>query len=373
MSGNRFKEDIILSELEKNLNDTEKNTSEDASALNNENEVAEENTTANSENADALNEEGSSDLSNGEAAAQEQPAEYVPQFGDISGEQNQAIEEQPKKKKSFIMPTVIVALAIVLVAAIGAGVYLLFFNSSIVGTWALPATDGSTQTTYLVFDNDGKAKMVVGSMEVIGTYKMADASEASETPLSIAIAYNINGSFGYKIEGNIFTGKTLTLTNSSMTEDVVLNSANLPANVVSPKPDNKMDDALMGKWNIADYGISYTFNNDGTMIMESEEMKVTANYSAKDGSIKIDYIASSEQTLDLTYTIDGDILVLDGTMAFVREGSDATVGQITQPQQATAATQADTQADTQGTTGETTAATENTTQAETKVPTTTAA
>lgn len=271
---------------------------------------------------------------------------YVPQYADIapasSDEVQQAVAVEPQKKKSFLMPTVIIAIAIILVAAIGAGIYLLFFNTSIVGAWTLPDTAEGSQPTYLVFESDGTAKMVVGSVQATGTYKISDASK-SDTPLNIVIQGNINGDFGFKLEGNMFTTKTLTLSNSSLNSDVTLTSGTVPEDPIKAQPDNAMDDNLIGKWNIADYGISYTFQDDGIMYMQNSVTKIKANYSIADGKISMSYMADTEQKVDSSYEINGDILVLDGAMAFTRDGSDATIGNVIDTGDATAATEAATQ------------------------------
>ena len=61
------------------------------------------------------------------------------------------------------------------------------------------------------------------------------------------------------------------------------------------------------------YDMVYCFNADGTMYMESQNMRIDAVYTLEDGQIITTYMLSGQEgTMEEAYYFDGDTLVISG-------------------------------------------------------------
>ena len=243
------------------------------------------------------------------------------------------------KKKSVIQLPIIIALACVVVVALGFLVFKCFFNTSVVGTWAVDNTatgDEATTATqdeaginYYTFDDDGTASITLGTMKMVGTYTVTEEDGAQT--LTINIPYVLQSAFEYEVSGNAFTGRTLTLTNADYQTTFTLKSANIKTPELKPDENFKPNEKITGKWkDQADYNasnsynISYTFNENGTVsINEGDQLYVEGVYTYDDSTITVTYYASAEATMALQYSFDGDILVINGLGYSKDTGSSA--------------------------------------------------
>lgn len=246
-----------------------------------------------------------------DSAFPDNPADgYASQFGELDIEPSAAVAVQTKKK-SFLMPSIIIAIVILLVAAVVGAVYLLFFHITPAGTWA-PA-DGSGATFY-VFDNSGNAELVTGTVRYKGTYSLSDTDGAKKMNLYIPVGYSaIQGDFDYTLSGNIFTGKTFEIS-SGENDALKLVSSALPENTLTPAKDRKTDDKIIGTWKLKDStnNVTYTINQDGTIILQSDSMRIDGVYTIKDKAIAITYsMAGQESTMEEEYSFDGDTLLIN--------------------------------------------------------------
>lgn len=234
--------------------------------------------------------------------------------------------QQPEKKKHFIQIPVIISLIIVVGVALGFLVFKCFFNTSIVGTWAIEdptqseasADEASSAQTYYIFDDNGVASIAYGTMKYVGTYSVS----GNEVNMEITSAY-LSASFEFSVKGNVFTGRTLTFTDSSYDTEYTFHSTSVKVPDMKVDEDFKPNDKLTGEWNYYDgyYDFDYNFKSDGTVsIGQNDMLFVDGVYSCTDDTITIRYYADTEQTMELEYFVDDDSLIING-LQYLRVGS----------------------------------------------------
>lgn len=223
------------------------------------------------------------------------------------------------KKKKKVQTPIIIAAIILVAAIIAGGVYYFFFNNSVVGTWVESESasadeansgDGS-KLRYYTFEKDGTAKISLGTMQVVGTWSYANEdSSTTDQPgntINVAISYFFTGTFKIDVQGNAFTGKTLTL--DGYGSKIKFNSAKKPdANLkVSEKFDSNNE--IVGKWKNSEQNVTYTFNPDGTCNLNQMDMLVidgVYNVNKKKGTVDITYVEEKENTLNIEYKTSSD-------------------------------------------------------------------
>lgn len=236
---------------------------------------------------------------------------YASQFGELEMEPGTAAAAVQTKKKSFLMPSIIIAIVILFVAAAAGASYLVFFHNTPAGVWA-PA-DGSG-SSYYVFDNSGTAELVTGTVRYKGTYSLSDTDGGKKMNLYIPVGYSaIQGDFDYKLSGSVFTGKTFEIS-SGEGDALKLVSSSLPENTLTPAKDRKTDDKIIGTWKLKDStnNVTYTINQDGTIILQSDSMRIDGVYTIKDKALAITYnMAGQESTMEEEYSFDGETLLIN--------------------------------------------------------------
>ena len=300
------------SALNENLNDAENSSPNDTNS-----EVSEDN---NSE----LNDNPVSETS---VADDGKTADYTDSGEENPGEsENIEAQEQPKKKKVFYLPIIITA-AILLIAIIFFGVAYLFFDNSVEGAWIIEGSDATSDeiqsaqdaanaNTYYIFTNDVDeqgnkiAKLKVGTMELSGTYSLSDGTDGART-LTVSVSYFFAGEYTYEVSGNVFTGKTMTLTSNNT--PYKFKSASLPELKVDVPENFEVKDELVGEWNESEYNMTYKFDDKGNVyVNQGATLEVNGTYEVNDSTITIHYLAGEETKLDLEYSFDGDTLILSG-------------------------------------------------------------
>lgn len=272
------------------------------------------------------------DTANAEESVQEaSTSAYSDELSELEEDASLAVEYSetaPKtnNKKHFIQIPIIISLIIVVGVALGFLVFKCFFNTSIVGTWAIDNTEQSGATvdeasedkTYYIFDDDGVASIAYGTMRYVGTYTLSDNTITME----ISSAY-LSASFEFSVTGNVFTGRTLTFKDSSYDMEYTFHSTNRKVPDMKVDDDFKANDKLTGEWNYYDgyYDFSYNFKSDGTVSINQNDMLfVDGVYNCTDDKITIRYYADTEQTMELEYTVDDDALVING-LQYLKVGS----------------------------------------------------
>lgn len=239
------------------------------------------------------------------------PNRYVPQFADVA---DPSVYAQPAavkvKKKSVVIPSVIIAACIFLAAIICGVVFLLFFNTSIAGTYVIETAETPEVQTYFIFEEDGKLTEKAGSIELEGTYEITTENNVSKLTIEIPANY-INTTYNYTLEGNRITGMKILLSDDNGNSTTFV-PATYNETVVEPIEKAQLDSKLIGKWeDSAGYGMKYTFNDDNTMIMSSYGANIYGYYSAENDTIKIKYQAAELVENSAQYTFKDDSLVLN--------------------------------------------------------------
>lgn len=246
----------------------------------------------------------------------------------------EGVQTTKVKSKRFIQTPLIIAGAILVAALLAFGAWKIFFDNTIVGTWVVEdsvATSDEATTdeavrnsnTYYTFtdktNEDGEkiATLSVGTMELSGTYSVTNDTDGTQT-LTVSISYFFAGDYTFNVTGNAITGRILTLTSASATDDGQTSSINFlsaqkPTLKTPVSKDFKVKDEIVGEWNESTYGITYTFNEDGTAhVDEGGTLTVDGTYTVSDDKITITYLTNQETSLELEYSFDGDTLILSG-------------------------------------------------------------
>ena len=245
------------------------------------------------------------------------------------------------KKKPFIQLPIIIAAALVLAVALGFFIFKGFFDTSLPGTWIFEQdlqssestedeADGTKILNYFTFNDDGELTVTVGTISYIGTYSISNDEESNNKILTMYVPSVINGTFNMEVSGNIFTGRTLTLANTSSTDTKFeLKSGKYTAPEIKRDGDFTPNEALIGKWTYDDglYNLSFEFNKDGTATYtENKQIKFDGIYSYTDSTITLTYYTIQEATMEANYTISDDSIVINGITFTKDTGSTSDEG-----------------------------------------------
>ncbi len=254
--------------------------------------------------------------------------------------QNTQTQQSGQKEKITLQKPIIVAFCCLVVVLLGFLVYKCFFNTSIVGAWEIENTSTSDEASadeavsnYLSFDNDGTATFHIGTLKQVGTYTISDDedsdddSEEDTKSITINITNVLQGTLAYSVEGNAFTGRTLTLTNTYYDQSLELTSASIKIPELEVSDDFEPNDKLTGSWEESDendyiYYLTYEFRDDGTATINTADIQyIDCVYTYDDSTITLTYYAGEEISTELYYSFDGDTLSIDG-LEYTKVDSD---------------------------------------------------
>lgn len=258
----------------------------------------------------------------------------------------EAVSEAPAPagKSKLLQRTIIISAAIVVCAVLVALVCRLFFFNGIVGTnlfgspketcwhystpvqtYAATTDEAQTADYYFIFEPDGTLKIEIGSFEYDGVYTTqyltkdnAPAEEYVGKPaVSIENTNSIDGVYLYEVTGNVFSGKTMTLT-SVYSNDVAFKFDDKAYTAPDIQRDGEFgkDEKVVGSWTNKNEYASQTlrFNEDGTYSISTKTStsKQVENglYSCKDGSITLSSYYISTQSQTFKYTAADDKLTI---------------------------------------------------------------
>lgn len=258
----------------------------------------------------------------------------------------EAVSEAPAPagKSKLLQRTIIISAAIVVCAVLVALVCRLFFFNGIVGTnlfgspketcwhystpvqtYAATTDEAQTADYYFIFEPDGTLKIEIGSFEYDGVYTTqyltkdnAPAEEYVGKPaVSIENTNSIDGVYLYEVTGNVFSGKTMTLT-SVYSNDVAFKFDDKAYTAPDIQRDGEFgkDEKVVGSWTNKNEYASQTlrFNGDGTYSISTKTStsKQVENglYSCKDGSITLSSYYISTQSQTFKYTAADDKLTI---------------------------------------------------------------
>lgn len=198
-------------------------------------------------------------------------------------------------------------------------------DNDIVGAWKLSDGDHSE---YYIFTQDGKVRVASGS-----TYIESDIRYGKDLN-GIRSAYSqgqsLYGQWTYVIDDS---GK-LTITypaddNGDISKYELVRADYTPVKLIADE-ELKIVDELVGFWYNEEYCDSYEFSKDGYVkyILDDKyddnfdvfiyKAVVDYTYSADSDTVHLTFIKPdlSTDTIDMSYTIDGDTLTIDGNEYF---------------------------------------------------------
>lgn len=228
-------------------------------------------------------------------------------------EETAADLDKPKKKKSALYTSVIIAASIFVAVILFFGAYKLFFTSSIVGSWVytedkVTAEENGTPMPYLIFEKDGTAKYSIGTLSYYGTYTTETNNGASR--IDVVVPYALSGTFDYSIDKH-------RLTIASDGDSIEFLQIKKVDSVVDVSEDFAVVDEVLGKWENQEQGVTYSVYKDGTMTFDlvsgNVGMHIDGTYTVKDGVITFKYLADTESTLPVEYEVnENGNLVIQG-------------------------------------------------------------
>lgn len=253
---------------------------------------------------------------------------------------------KPRKRKLVKNCPLPIVLVIVIIAALSILVWKSFFDDTIVGTWSCVQVSEVTETydtaeavdtadtadssikettkTYeepisFTFNNDNTCKATVGTVSIPGSYQLA-VDENGNKILSVSIIYSYSpllyGNYPYKIEGNIFTGRKLSIINSAGEAIYELDRGEQES-VLTPFDEFKSDPAIVGEWKSDDLGATYKIEENGTMYLIGDtgieyKMAYTVMETDNQNAILCKYESFGEQSYSYAYSIEDNILYMNG-------------------------------------------------------------
>ncbi len=250
-------------------------------------------------------------------------------YADNNPESN--VKATPVKSKRLIQFPLIIAACILAVAMLAFGIWKVFFDTSIEGTWVMEnssntATPDQTDNKldsnlYVKFsskivDEENGYKEISAYQGTQERYELYITDENEDGTKSLQSSMGLAGE--YQVTGNWITGRTLTITAASYdgTEvQQVFRSASLPKVELPPVSDEfKVNEDVIGEWNESEFQITYTFREDGTFTCNqygSSIVNGTYVVYEEEGKITLKYIGQEIKTFDITYSRDGDKLIID--------------------------------------------------------------
>ncbi|MGN1112138.1 MAG: hypothetical protein ACI4RP_02940, partial [Acutalibacteraceae bacterium] len=271
--------------MEENNNIFSQNESDGEKIVSDDTQV--QNEAVSEDGADVIDDAALQDSENREASEDG----YVSQFSDIIGvTDEQAVATAVKvKKKRFVMPCIIISACVMLVSVLIGVAFLFFFNTSVTGAYVIEGSEQEdTATTYFFFEDNGKLRQCIGTVEIEGTYETTTEDSVSKITLEIPASY-VNVTYNYKLDGNKLTGMKMLLSDDNG-NSITFVPATYDAPKLEPIDKAQLDSKLVGKWeDSAGYGLVYTFNDDYSFVMSGNGMNINGYYSAENKTVKIKY------------------------------------------------------------------------------------
>lgn len=300
---------------------------------------------------------------------EEQNSDFV--FDEKTKTESNTTVKTKKTKQRKIGTPLIIAACIFLAAVLFFGVWKCFFDTSIIGIWSVAietvTTDSETnketkQTTSFTFDFDGEGNVALhrAGTTLMGRYSLVNDSDGSPK-LNVLISnlgrQYITAEFDYVLSGNVFTGRTLRLTDrtglflvpddasASVTDEQKEKMELADSTVIDGyryyildfktsemtykveyyddfKPDSKVTGSWLYKNGDSGYDYTYTFCEDGTFEMMSLEIYTKGSYKLDDGKIMVHYfdINGTEYEKPIDYSVDGNKMTF-GNMEVTKTAS----------------------------------------------------
>ena len=200
---------------------------------------------------------------------------YTSQFGELEDyvegydkndftEKTLAETEAKNKKKMKASTKVTIAIiTLIVLSALAASVYFVFFNNTIKGKWVVNQTDDNTGQTSSAYYNFGDNYLEVISYDdyIYQKNTYTDVKYEDNT-FSIIQDGQVIIKFLYDVRGNLIQGKTLTMTIDGYGDDGKFDMTNtweIPGAESLKGPEFKNNDSILGIWKKDDSAVSYGY------------------------------------------------------------------------------------------------------------------
>lgn len=193
-------------------------------------------------------------------------------------------------------------------------------DDDILGAWKLSDGDHSE---YYIFTRECKVRVSSGSMYIESDIQYGKDSNGIRSAYSQG--QSLYGQWTYVIDDGKLTITYPADDNGEVTVYELVRADYTPVTLVADEKPNIADE-LVGFWYNEEYGDSYEFTSDGyaKYILDDKyddnsdvfiyQAVVDYTYSADSETVHLTYVLpdSTTETLDSSYTIDGDTLTIDG-------------------------------------------------------------
>ncbi len=242
----------------------------------------------------------------------------------------------PRKRKivkNIRLPFVIFIFAAALLTVV---IWKCFFNQSVIGSWyyiaegehietydAPESSDEpeSVSTSYsqrvcYTFGEDGSCKVTLGTTTVEGSYSIYSIQGGNIIAPMVVYQYTpvFYGTFDYEVTGNIFTGRKL-LIHDDYGETLELEPGE-GENPLSQMENFIAEEQLVGTWRDEEYGLTYTFTEDGFLTSKSDD-GLTVEYAYTkfdDGYLIVKCYGNGEQADYYTYEFTDNKTYINGSL-----------------------------------------------------------
>lgn len=181
-------------------------------------------------------------------------------------------------------------------------------DTPLAGTWQIAEGAGSQfEHFYYLFDGEGTAYLLVGTMGYIAPYKLSKSED--KDVITCQMMFGINGTYTIENEEGVPGTK---LTDTKTTETLNLSFAGDYSAVPDAPESPEIDEAILGAWR-DDHGETLYFDKNGIFLDLQEGMAFTFyTYSAKDGKITQTYTMTEPITETASYSLEDDTLTYNG-------------------------------------------------------------
>ena len=183
---------------------------------------------------------------------------------------------------------------------------------NIYGSWKMASDveSASYAIPYYSFSSDGTAQQNLGSTTRTGQFE--DLSTKKENVVYIRISGALTGTFNFDVTGNSKDGYSLVL--SSINTYTQHNLESTTAKFYNPTPiqNFKMDKGILGTWANEEEARTYTFSDDGRMILTKDNLTIDGVWSVyEDNKITVQYLQRTTETIELEYKLMKGRLIIN--------------------------------------------------------------
>ncbi len=189
----------------------------------------------------------------------------------------------------------------------------------LLGSWKFAGDeeDDYTAIPYYTFKEKGYLRENYGSMVTEGSY--VDLSKGKDKAVYLSIDSNIRGGYDFELVGNKDSGYAIILTDQNSGAEYTLVKADAKMKKLTPIPNHKLDNSVLGTWYTKEKDKAYKFTERGTLKRITGRTTTYAVWTIeKKGEITIKYMKDEIKTVVVPYKllIKNKKLMVNGTIYY---------------------------------------------------------